>query len=238
MTPMTPGLANRSQSMILMYTEKIIDHNQLAIQMYSVHWSVEQGKTVKTHWTQSVLSCTCVTIVLRLLNLWDQWLHQRELYPFSTGIMGFIYHCWDVCVSVKGTLKQNAPFVGNKLYWLTPSGTSRQSGGERLIGRTMSQTSVYSLTRQWLFCKKGYSWSVSVKPSGDSCHAVTPLHPLLPHSVQAGDMHKFKEIKRRKGWSIFNLESCGIWFCYIQWPKKYLHLKMSVIRWLSCFCYN
>jgi len=102
----------------------------------------------------------------------------RRIMPFQH--MG-VCVCMCVCVIQRDT-QTNAPFVGNKLYWLTPSGTSRQSGGERLIGRTMSRTSVYSLTRQWVFCKKAYSWSVSVKPSGDCmpcCHPspsfVTPL---------------------------------------------------------------
>jgi len=47
MTPMTPGLANRSQSMILIYTETIIGHNQWTIQMHSLHWRLEQGKNCK-----------------------------------------------------------------------------------------------------------------------------------------------------------------------------------------------
>lgn len=124
----------------------------------------------------------------------------RRIIPFQHRPIWALLAAAVMCVrvSVKGTLKQNAPFVRNKLYWPTPSGTSRQSGGERLIGRTMSQTSVYSLTRQWAFCRKGYSWSVSVKPSGDCLPCCHPSPSFVtPLSVPEGDMHEFKEIKER-----------------------------------------
>lgn len=34
-------------------------------------------------------------------------------------------------------------------------------------------------------------------PPETACHAVTPLHPLLPRSVPERNMHEFKDIKGR-----------------------------------------
>lgn len=79
-----------------------------------------------------------------------------------------------------------------------------------LIGDTIRQTSVCSLTRQWVYSERDYSCSVCVKSSGTACHAVTSLDPLLPQSVLAGDMHELEEIKERNDRSGFHVV-CGLW---------------------------